>query len=336
MIVAYPIIGPVGAALCQVARSAVDIVLHLGAHRTGSTSFQAYMRDNSAELANWGIGFWGPHRIRKGMFAGIMPRPGFGAAASQLNRAKGRISLQVAQAEARGRHTLIVSEENMMGSIRDNLRTGSLYPAVGERMARYAAAMTGRASKIMLSVRSLDHHWSSVASFAVARGQPMPRSDHWGRIATARRSWRDVIADLACAVPDAEIRVFPFECFAGRPSDMLAAGADCYAPAAAGQSWLNRSPSLPKLRHVLRERGDRFGDLPTGEGRWSPFDARQTAALRELYAEDMHWLYAGADGLATLIEDPARTQENKMGVPQMTGNRGRPNAIKERAMARPG
>ena len=35
-----------------------------------------------------------------------------------------------------------------------------------------------------------------------------------------------------------------------------------------------------------------------------PFDAAQAAALRETYADDLFWLKAGADGLATLTEDP--------------------------------
>ncbi len=47
--------------------------------------------------------------------------------------------------------------------------------------------------------------------------------------------------------------------------------------------------------------------MPTGwgdgEGRWHPFDSAQTAALREAYADDLLWLRAGADGLATLIEE---------------------------------
>ena len=34
----------------------------------------------------------------------------------------------------------------------------------------------------------------------------------------------------------------------------------------------------------------------------------QIAQLREAYADDMHWLTAGADGLATRITDPTRNQ----------------------------
>lgn len=46
----------------------MDIILHLGAHRTASTSFQRYMRSVSDALAAGGTGFWGPGRTRKGLF----------------------------------------------------------------------------------------------------------------------------------------------------------------------------------------------------------------------------------------------------------------------------
>ncbi|MEH6740708.1 MAG: hypothetical protein V7695_19510, partial [Sulfitobacter sp.] len=42
--------------------------------------------------------------------------------------------------------------------------------------------------------------------------------------------------------------------------------------------------------------------------RWNPFNTEQAAYLREAYADDMMWLTAGADGLATLTEDPSRTR----------------------------
>jgi hypothetical protein len=48
--------------------------------------------------------------------------------------------------------------------------------------------------------------------------------------------------------------------------------------------------------------------LPYGMGRWNPFAPDQTAALREVYEDDIMWLAAGADGLARLAEDRSRTR----------------------------
>ena len=62
----------------------------------------------------------------------------------------------------------------------------------------------------------------------------------------------------------------------------------------------------------MAENGYENADLPAhlamGEGRWNPFNEEQTAKLREAYADDMMWLTAGADGLATLTEDHSHTR----------------------------
>ena len=37
--------------------------------------------------------------------------------------------------------------------------------------------------------------------------------------------------------------------------------------------------------------------------RWVPFAQTQNAQLREAYADDMHWLISGAEGLEILTKD---------------------------------
>ena len=72
----------------------------------------------------------------------------------------------------------------------------------------------------------------------------------------------------------------------------------------AGSLWSNRRPELPALRAALVARGDDPAILPAGEGRWTVFTPDQAMRLRETYADDLHWLRAGADGLARLTENP--------------------------------
>ena len=66
---------PNGAALVKRAGRVMDVILHLGAHRTGSTTFQSYMRRSHSELSSSKVGYWGPQRTRQGLFAGIVPSP---------------------------------------------------------------------------------------------------------------------------------------------------------------------------------------------------------------------------------------------------------------------
>jgi hypothetical protein len=288
----------------------MDIILHVGAHRTGSTSFQHYLRGNRARLFAQGTALWEPDMLRRGLFDGLFAKPRMQNGRDLQRRAMGRVRLHAAQAKRAGAQRLLVSEENMIGAPRACLRAGLLYPAIGERMARLDAAFEGRISRVVMSIRAQDLWWSSVAAYGVGRGHALPDAPRIELLAAAPRSWRDVITDMACALPEAEIKVLPFEQFVGQADKMLTEATDLPAPQHYAESWLNRSPDVAKLRAKMIENGMSLAELPAHltlrEGRWNPFDAAQAAALREAYADDMMWLTAGADGLATLTEDRFR------------------------------
>ena len=310
----------------------MKVILHIGAHRTGTTSFQSYMREQSGTLQGQGVGFWGPARTRKGLFAGIQPVPGLAGTAAQ--RARGRIQLQLARARQNGTHTLVVSDENMMGSVRRNLRSRTLYADVGERFSRYVCAFDGTVDTVVLTVRALDHYWASAAAYGVARGHGVPDPDCAMQIALAARTWRDVITDVACAAPGARIIVAPFETAAARPDTMLTLAAGTQAPVDHAADRLNRAPSADDLRAILVDRGEDPDQIAAGAGRWTPFDIAARAALREAYADDMLWLVAGADGLATLTEELDHTRAGQT-PPHGPLTRGRGHDKQERRMAEP-
>ncbi len=292
----------------------MDIILHIGAHRTGSTSFQRYLQANRGRLSRLGIGGWGPWRTRKGLFHGLAGRP---ETPTQAQRAAGRVQLNLNGTARRGVAVLVVSEENMIGSMRTNLRSGLLYPEIGERMARIHAGF-GSVRRIVLQIRSLETWWASTFAYMIPRGASVPDPRHLDFIAENTRSWRHVITDLSCACPGAEILVTPFERFAPHPDRLLhrMTGAMFLPRAEPGAFWANRAPYLPALREVLVDRGEDPAVLPEGEGRYQPFSDAAATALREAYADDLFWLQAGADGMAILTEE-ARSE--KSGLNRMLG-----------------
>lgn len=325
-----PVVRPQGAASGQRTRPAMDVILHIGAHRCATTTFQSYLRLNADRLAARGLGFRGPHRTRGGLFRGIQPGPHIATGRDAQRRGVGRVRLHCARSAAAGLRQVLISDENMMGSIRGNLRMGTLYSGIGERMARFDEAFDGQVTRVALSIRSHDHYWASALGYAVTRGFAVPGPSALRRIAANRRGWQDVVTDLACAMPDADIVVLPFETYAGRPDAQLSAMCGGPAPREHARLWRNATPPLEALRAAASDRAR--SALPAGAGRWAPFDAAQGAALRELYADDLMWLRAGADGLARLITDEtkAETGPNKPG-PQMT--RGRDHDRQDRRMA---
>ena len=288
----------------------MDIILHVGSHRTGSTSFQHYLRGNRAHLMAQGTALWEPHMLRKGLFDGLFATPRMQNGRNLQRRAMGRVRLHAAQAKRAGAQRLLVSEENMIGAPRACLRAASLFPAIGERMARLDAAFEGRVTRVVMCIRAQDLWWSSIAAYGVGRGHPLPDDTRLQALASSPRTWRDVITDMSCALPETEIHVMPFEQFAGQSDKVLEQATGQKAPEPHAKSWLNRSPDAAMLRDKMAENGFSVAELPdhlaTGQGRWNPFTPAQGAALREAYANDLMWLAAGADGLATLTEDRSR------------------------------
>lgn len=291
------------------------------------------MRAVNAPLTGQGIGFWGPQRTRNGLFHGVSDSP---AQSRAGQRAAGRVQLGCATAARSGVAVLVVSDENMIGTPRANLRARALYPQIGERMARFHNAFRATPRRVVLQIRSLDAYWASLMAYAVPRGVQFPDAAMLESLAAGSRHWRHVIADLACALPRTDILVTPFERFAAHPDRLFQRMTGTLFPPAAtpGAFWYNRAPTLADLRQVLADRGEDAGVLPDTAGRWMPFSPLQAAQLREAYADDLYWLRAGAEGLARYIEDPDPDKTRSTWPPEPLTRGHDPHDTEDRAMAR--
>ncbi|MFC6686384.1 hypothetical protein [Jhaorihella thermophila] len=279
----------------------VDVILHVGAHRCATTSFQSYLRRNTPVLARQGIGFWGPIRTRGGLLRGVIPRPALGQGPAILAAAADRIGAHLERCARRGVKTLIVSDENIVGSMRDNRMDADLYLRAGDRVASHVSAFGGNVMAVVLNIRALDRYWASALGYGVGRGLGLPGPVTLAAIASLSRGWRGVIEEIAQAAGGATVLVAPFECFAGRADAQLRAIAQCDAPFDHAGEWKNETPDLSRLRRRLDAR--EAAELPESEGRWNPFSDEQAALLRQRHDEDLRWLAAGADGLARLLDE---------------------------------
>lgn len=289
----------------------MDVILHLGAHGTATRHFQAYAQALAQSRVGSACAVLGPEETG--------PDP----------------ASKIISVERAGMHAVLISDADILGSLTDNLEAQLLYARAGARVADFVNRCGGRISRLVLSPRSLDLYWCAAVSNGVAQGAGVPGRAELHRVATANRSWRDVIADIASAVPAVEIRVLPFERYAGMPHRFLADAVDLDVPRIGTCAPREAAPLLPELRRVLRERAQDATSLPFGMGRWNPFTNEEHAALRELYADDMMWLTAGADGLATLLENCPETRAGQT-PPSVTGEKGRNDELEKREMARPG
>lgn len=290
----------------------MEISLHIGAHRNATTTLQQFLDRNRLSLRQSGVEVWTPERTRNGLFSGLVERPEDITELIERRgaRSSGLIGIELELLARAGRRQVLISEENMIGSTRNNLRQVRLYPLADERLLRFKPAFGHRLRRIGLSIRSYDTFWASSLAFGIGQGFRMPMADDLDHYITQPRRWRDVIRDVAAVFPGVEIVVWPFERFAGQPETQLAVltgGLRPGLPLTGARDWINPSPRCDKLRMILNMRGetDLGYRLCERDGRWMPFDEAQRMALRAQYSVDLDWLRKGADGLARFIDSGA-------------------------------
>lgn len=291
----------------------MEICLHLGAHRTGTTSLQRYMKLNQTALSDDGVATWGPRRTRAGLMDGLLQNPDRLSARQMklARRAMGLMRIEQKRLRQKGYGHLVISEENLIGTMNVNLSSLRLYPQAYPRLSRAAPAFKGQKLRVGLAIRSYDAHWTSQMAFRIKAGDRLPDIEALDRIATQPRRWRHVIDDIARSLPGAEIIVWPFEGWVGQPEQMLSSLLGW--PISLGKvrfaEHCNPSPDVATLREILRDGGDLEAaqSLAGLSGPFQPFPDMHRAKLQNDYREDIDWLLAGADGLATYLDPTGGT-----------------------------
>lgn len=298
----------------------LDILLHLGAHRCASTTFQSYLWNNRVTLAKQGLTCWTPKRTRDGLLTGLVRHPALISIKDERNaiRSIGRMRVEMARLRNNGQKALLISEENILGSMRNNILDTRLYSLLRERLMRFQPAFEGQRLTVALSVRSYEDYWASCLVNLVARGGALPTSDLLGYLTTQPRRWRAMIRDIAAAFPQADIVVWPFERMADQPEAQLRAiWPQNFRGLENGSIWRNRGADMMRLNTILALRGEHLiQDGPIEAGTlWMPFDEDQRSVLRAEYRRDLAWLASGAEGLARFVDGRrAPTPDGAAGV----------------------
>ncbi len=289
----------------------MDVILHLGAHRTGSTTLQRFLSSNRGELTAEKVGYWGPTKTRGGLFTGLYKAPNriTNDDLKRGDRASGLIRIELQRAAEDGLKALIVSEENMIGSMENNINARRLYPDTRPRLERFRDGFADTCTRVLLTTRSYDRYWASALGFYIKTGHGMPGPDVTRALAEQPVRWSRIIRETAAAFSEAEIIVSPFEAMVGLPEHQLHSllGYSVPGPFRSGREWHNAGPDRAQLSAMLKDQcadDSTLARLGGGAGPWQPFTQGQVAVMRSAYAQDLAWLRAGADGLATYIDSP--------------------------------
>ncbi len=278
----------------------LEVILHIGAHRTGTSSLQRTLHKNREKLTKNDITYWGPKTTRGGVFTGLLQvRP---AESERLRRnvmrSRALIGLRLEKMSQKGRKTLLVSEENILGSMRTNLRTRTLYPGLEERLSRFSEVFGARCTRVGMAVRPYEDYWASSLAYTLRSGQNWLDRRAIEALVEQPRNWRDVVQDVTRAFPNAEVVVWEFARLIGRPQDQFRAlngfGRLRLSP---DISRRNAAPTRNDLREILSDRNDMdaLHALPVGEGKFMPFSPPEIADLRVRYRQDVNWLRRAND-----------------------------------------
>ncbi len=271
------------------------------------------MNENRKSLTRQRTAIWGPGRTRSGLFAGMIRDPNLVQPEDEelAKRSIGRIKMELARAEKNEMTRLVISEENMIGTMGHNFKRSRLYPQAQRRLQRFVPAFEGHKLRIGLSIRSYDSYWASALAFRIKAGSAVPKADQLDLLTTQPRRWRHVISDLAEVFPDAEIAIWSFEAWSSQPQNQLSAltGRQGLSALKGGGATNNASLRAAEIGAIARERGQTeiADDLERQIGRYQPFDPNQIYKLRQDYATDIDWLINGSDGLATYYDPTGDT-----------------------------
>lgn len=311
----------------------MDVILHFGAHRTATTTFQRMMGRSGDALRATGRAYWGPKRTRSTLFDGLLgPAAGIMPWVSRRgHRAAGRVQLAMSELEEQGASSLLISEENMVGTLRQTLATGKLYPDAHGRGARLGSVFGENCVRIGVGIRSYDAWWTSAIAFSVAKAGPVPGPALTETVIAQPRRWRDVITDLADVFPAAEVVVWTHEVMAARPELVAKALIGPDLPRLRGtRDWHNAAPTPAAMRGYLSDLGQPTDGVIEKEGRFQPFAPQDRRVLQAHYADDIAWLRAGEDERITYIDDLG-TDPGATGHGEGQANEGR--GFEDRRMA---
>jgi hypothetical protein len=276
------------------------LALHLGAHKTATTTLQRAFDSRRRELLRLGTGYLGPGDLRDepGL---VFPRPEM--AADRVAQVQGRtarlLDTLVPAALGARRSRLLVSEENIIGTPRLMLRHAALYPGLTARLGALPADWDMAGTHVFLSIRDYAGFFASCHSTVAQQGVWVPfGAEERAALARMPRRWPDVVADIRATLPAARLTVWRYEelhatgqavveAMAGGPFEIdlagpgamgaLSAGAMAGIAAASAAAGGARLPGA----QVRRIRQD-----TEGSGPYDPWEAETRAALSNLYAED--------------------------------------------------
>ncbi|WP_020180761.1 hypothetical protein [Methylopila sp. M107] len=291
------------------------ICLHVGAHKTASTYMQSRLMEDGDVLSGFGIGVASHVDFRKEVTEALDAASRLGAVGHAVARPALRRSL-ARLVEAHAAHDrLIVSDENVAGSILSAVGRDGLYPQIKARLGALLAALPeGHDAKVFFCVRGYAEYFSSIFAYRAGQRHAQDIDEFRRRAMTLRRGWVEVVSDIVAVAGADRTVVWPYETFKKAPARI---GAELLGEGPPKIFVRTHKAILPSLSRkglmVLDHVGDLLSEAEYAglarqlaqisfdkpDGKITLFDAEEAASLAERYDRDLAAI--GALGCCLLV-----------------------------------
>lgn len=187
------------------------LYLHLGAHRTGTGSFQDFLARNSGRLEDHGVNLAVSNRDgdgRSSLKLRLPDRRHFRT--DTLDEHRTWLDEQITKRRLNRRRISLISEENIPGTI-NTLMGRSMYPIVRERLGFMTGQLTKPVRAVLFGLRSYDSFFISLFhKRAEFRGLD-PFDTYIDDLMAMERNWVDVVRDIQVGSGAETVHVFRFE-----------------------------------------------------------------------------------------------------------------------------
>ncbi|MDA5095635.1 hypothetical protein O2N63_16210 [Aliiroseovarius sp. KMU-50] len=187
------------------------VYLHLGAHRTGTGSFQEFLSMNAGRLEDHGVNLAVSNRdgqLRSGLKLRLPGKRHFRK--NDLDEHRVWLDEQIDKTGLNRKRLTLVSEENFPGTI-NTLMSPEIYPIADKRLQFFASKMQKPIRKALFVVRSYDSFFESIFRKRVEFRAIDPFDHYRDDMMTMKRGWVDVIQDIRDATKVDQVHVLRFE-----------------------------------------------------------------------------------------------------------------------------
>lgn len=291
---------------------AKKIIVHLGLHKTATTSLQDFLQANSNELARKDVRYIPLQRMRTDL------TPLF------WNLEKNRRSKLISFISEIKKETLLLSDENIMGTPGD-LATSGFYPYAQNRIKTFCEDMKGAQITLFLTLRQPNDFLTSMYSEYLRHNPYLSFGQYLSGFDIPGFSYRQAFGWLFQLPSNTNVRVIPFETSEGggvtetaREIIAAACGAesgidiDSFPAQKSRSSYSTEELDLvaeiarrsdPKMAqfflNTLDARERRFGQT-----KFNPLPPQVVADLKRRYSEDLQFF---SESNRLQLEDIAET-----------------------------